>query len=169
MLLSIAGLGWTDPLHSGRPDNLQGSEVNLTSVENEILTEESVPTAAAGNKPKYPGIPVTCSGNHLMAEHVETRITEGGIFYPITPSTEGEALSAGVCAGKAGCLGEPEDYHRALARGKTARKPPKSNPLGAILRRIACQSPGCFSLTGPRKLFTRRAGFCRDLLFHGYS
>jgi pyruvate-ferredoxin/flavodoxin oxidoreductase len=40
-------------------------------------------------KPKYPGIRVTCNGNQLVTQHVETRITEGGVFYPITPSTEG--------------------------------------------------------------------------------
>ena len=40
-------------------------------------------------KPKYPGIRVTCNGNYLVTKHVETRITEGGVFYPITPSTEG--------------------------------------------------------------------------------
>ena len=39
--------------------------------------------------PKYPGVRVTCNGNQLVAQHVETRITEGGVFYPITPSTEG--------------------------------------------------------------------------------
>lgn len=39
--------------------------------------------------PKYPGIPVTCNGNQLVTQWVETRITEGGVFYPITPSTEG--------------------------------------------------------------------------------
>ncbi|MGK0190635.1 MAG: pyruvate-ferredoxin/flavodoxin oxidoreductase [Verrucomicrobiales bacterium] len=39
--------------------------------------------------PKFPGIPTTCNGNQLVAEHVEVRITEGGVFYPITPSTEG--------------------------------------------------------------------------------
>ena len=43
-------------------------------------------------KPKYPGIPVTVNGNFLVAKCVETRITEGGIFYPITPSTEGGEL-----------------------------------------------------------------------------
>ncbi len=43
-------------------------------------------------KPKYPGIRVTCSGNQLVAQYVETRVTEGGIFYPITPSTEGGEL-----------------------------------------------------------------------------
>ncbi len=39
--------------------------------------------------PKYPGIAITCNGNQLVAEHVEVRVTEGGVFYPITPSTEG--------------------------------------------------------------------------------
>ncbi|MCC7376804.1 MAG: 2-oxoacid:acceptor oxidoreductase family protein [Verrucomicrobiales bacterium] len=43
-------------------------------------------------KPKYPGIRVTCNGNQLVAQWVETRITEGGVFYPITPSTEGGEL-----------------------------------------------------------------------------
>jgi pyruvate-ferredoxin/flavodoxin oxidoreductase len=39
--------------------------------------------------PKYPGFRVTCNGNYLVTQYVETRITEGGVFYPITPSTEG--------------------------------------------------------------------------------
>ena len=39
--------------------------------------------------PKYPGLRVTCNGNQLVTQYVETRITEGGVFYPITPSTEG--------------------------------------------------------------------------------
>jgi pyruvate-ferredoxin/flavodoxin oxidoreductase len=39
--------------------------------------------------PKYPGIRVTCNGNQLVTQYVETRVTEGGVFYPITPSTEG--------------------------------------------------------------------------------
>src|SRR5882724_4160503 len=42
--------------------------------------------------PKYPGIRVTCNGNQLVTQWVENRITEGGIFYPITPSTEGGEL-----------------------------------------------------------------------------
>lgn len=42
--------------------------------------------------PRYPGIRVTCNGNTLVAKYVETRITEGGVFYPITPSTEGGEL-----------------------------------------------------------------------------
>src|SRR6185436_18667658 len=47
------------------------------------------PNAAARRAPKYPGIRVTCNGNQLVTQYVETRITEGGVFYPITPSTEG--------------------------------------------------------------------------------
>lgn len=42
--------------------------------------------------PKFPGIRITCNGNTLVAKYVETRITEGGVFYPITPSTEGGEL-----------------------------------------------------------------------------
>lgn len=48
--------------------------------------------AAAAKTPKYPGIRVACNGNTLVSKHVETRITEGGVFYPITPSTEGGEL-----------------------------------------------------------------------------
>ena len=44
---------------------------------------------SAADQPKYPGVRVTCNGNQLVTEHVETRITDGGVFYPITPSTEG--------------------------------------------------------------------------------
>ena len=54
-----------------------------------------------GKKPKYPGIPITCNGNQLVGEHVEVRITEGGVFYPITPSTEGgEIYQAAYAEGK---------------------------------------------------------------------
>ena len=49
----------------------------------------SIQQPAAHAKPKYPGIRVTCNGNQLVTQYVETRITEGGVFYPITPSTEG--------------------------------------------------------------------------------
>ncbi|MCB1209990.1 MAG: hypothetical protein KDK97_11715, partial [Verrucomicrobiales bacterium] len=53
---------------------------------------------AAGSKPKYPGIRVTCNGNQLVGQYVETRITEGGVFYPITPSTEGGEIYQGAFA-----------------------------------------------------------------------
>ena len=59
--------------------------------------------------PKYPGIPVTCNGNQLVAQHVETRITEGGVFYPITPSTEGgEIYQQSYAQGELNVFGHPK-------------------------------------------------------------
>jgi pyruvate-ferredoxin/flavodoxin oxidoreductase len=40
----------------------------------------------------FPGIRITANGNQLVSYHTETRITDAGIFYPITPSTEGGEL-----------------------------------------------------------------------------
>src|ERR1017187_1630335 len=56
------------------------------------------PVKSGPAAPKYPGLRVTCNGNFLVAEHVETRITEGGVFYPITPSTEGGEIYQGSYA-----------------------------------------------------------------------
>jgi pyruvate-ferredoxin/flavodoxin oxidoreductase len=36
--------------------------------------------ASALPKAKYPGIRVTCNGNQLVTQYVETRITDGGVF-----------------------------------------------------------------------------------------
>src|ERR1700751_2079202 len=55
-------------------------------------------SAPARRAPKYPGIRVTCNGNQLVTQYVETRITEGGVFYPITPSTEGGEIYQGSYA-----------------------------------------------------------------------
>ncbi|HWA95110.1 MAG TPA: 2-oxoacid:acceptor oxidoreductase family protein [Terracidiphilus sp.] len=44
------------------------------------------------NKVRYPGIRVTANGNQLVSYHTETRIADAGVFYPITPSTEGGEL-----------------------------------------------------------------------------
>src|ERR1700756_116348 len=41
---------------------------------------------------RYPGIRVTANGNQLVSYHTETRIADSGVFYPITPSTEGGEL-----------------------------------------------------------------------------
>jgi pyruvate-ferredoxin/flavodoxin oxidoreductase len=38
--------------------------------------------------PRYPGIRITTNGNQLVSYYTEARITDGGVFYPITPSTE---------------------------------------------------------------------------------
>jgi pyruvate-ferredoxin/flavodoxin oxidoreductase len=42
--------------------------------------------------PRYPGIRVTANGNQLVSYHTETRVADAGVFYPITPSTEGGEL-----------------------------------------------------------------------------
>ena len=42
--------------------------------------------------PKYPGQRITANGNQLVAYHTEARVTDGGVYYPITPSTEGGEL-----------------------------------------------------------------------------
>jgi pyruvate/2-oxoacid:ferredoxin oxidoreductase alpha subunit len=54
-----------------------------------VPVPDKTKSPASHRRPKYPGKRVTCNGNQLVTEHVETRITEGGVFYPITPSTEG--------------------------------------------------------------------------------
>src|SRR5205809_7744974 len=58
----------------------------LTSVD---PNQEKAKSSPERRLPKYPGIRVTCNGNQLVTQYVETRITEAGVFYPITPSTEG--------------------------------------------------------------------------------
>jgi pyruvate-ferredoxin/flavodoxin oxidoreductase len=49
-------------------------------------------TTAGRNHARYPGIRVTANGNQLVSYHTETRIADAGVFYPITPSTEGGEL-----------------------------------------------------------------------------
>ena len=59
--------------------------------------------------PKYPGIRITSTGNHLVAKHTEARISDGGVFYPITPSTEGgELFQAAFAEGKLNVFGRPK-------------------------------------------------------------
>ncbi|MDR3749988.1 MAG: 2-oxoacid:acceptor oxidoreductase family protein, partial [Terracidiphilus sp.] len=41
---------------------------------------------------RFPGIRITANGNQLVSYHTETRIADAGVFYPITPSTEGGEL-----------------------------------------------------------------------------
>lgn len=38
--------------------------------------------------PPFPGIRITTNGNQLVSYHTEARLTDAGVFYPITPSTE---------------------------------------------------------------------------------
>src|SRR3954463_9217334 len=98
-----------------------------------MSSTSTVPNAEARPKsqstrrtPKYPGIRVTCNGNQLVTQWVEVRITDGGIFYPITPSTEGgEIYQASYATGELNVWGgqkvaaETEGEHSAQG-GATA-------------------------------------------------
>src|SRR5271167_5216990 len=79
--------------------------MNQTStVETEIEAKAAKP---ANSAPKYPGVRVTCNGNQLVAQYVEIRVTEGGVFYPITPSTEGgEIYQASFASGELNVWGQ---------------------------------------------------------------
>ena len=74
-----------------------------------IQGKTAAPARPQFTKPKYPGIHVTCNGNQLVANYVETRITEGGIYYPITPSTEGgEIYQQSYAQGELNVFGQPK-------------------------------------------------------------
>ena len=56
--------------------------------------------------PRFPGIRITTNGNQLVSYHTEARITQGGVFYPITPSTEmGEQYQQSFAEGKLDVFG----------------------------------------------------------------
>jgi pyruvate-ferredoxin/flavodoxin oxidoreductase len=56
--------------------------------------------------PPFPGIRVTTNGNHLVSDLTEVRLTDGGVFYPITPSTEmGEDYQLSVAQGRLNVFG----------------------------------------------------------------
>ncbi len=58
--------------------------------------------------PKYPGVRITANGNQLISTYTETRLSEAGIFYPITPSTEaGELFQQAYAEGKLNVFGRP--------------------------------------------------------------
>jgi len=58
------------------------------------------------SKPRFPGIRITTNGNQLVSYFTEARITEGGVFYPITPSTEqGEMYQQAFAEGKLNVFG----------------------------------------------------------------
>jgi pyruvate-ferredoxin/flavodoxin oxidoreductase len=59
------------------------------------------------SRPRYPGIRVTANGNQLVSYHTETRIADAGVFYPITPSTEGgELYQQAFAEGKLNAFGK---------------------------------------------------------------
>ncbi len=56
--------------------------------------------------PPFPGTRITTNGNQLVAYHTEARLTQGGVFYPITPSTEmGENYELAFAEGKLDVFG----------------------------------------------------------------
>jgi pyruvate-ferredoxin/flavodoxin oxidoreductase len=58
-------------------------------------------------RPRFPGIRVTANGNQLVSYHTEARIAEAGVFYPITPSTEGgELYQQAFAEGKLNVFGQ---------------------------------------------------------------
>ncbi len=64
-------------------------------------------TSKSGQTPQFPGTRITTNGNQLVAYHTEARITDGGIFYPITPSTEmGESYQLAYAEGKLNVFGD---------------------------------------------------------------
>ncbi len=59
--------------------------------------------------PKYPGIRITTNGNQIVSYHTEARITQAGVFYPITPSTEmGENYQLAFAEGVLDVFGNPK-------------------------------------------------------------
>ena len=61
------------------------------------------------NQPAYPGIRVTTDGNHLVSSFTEVRYTDGGVFYPITASTQmGEDYQLAYSQGKLNVFGQPK-------------------------------------------------------------
>ena len=83
---------------TGRPCDCLLKSVPMSQVSESAKKTGTSPAKPNPTAPKYPGVRVTCNGNFLVAEHVETRITEGGVFYPITPSTEGGEIYQGSYA-----------------------------------------------------------------------
>ncbi|MBI4569292.1 MAG: 2-oxoacid:acceptor oxidoreductase family protein, partial [Planctomycetes bacterium] len=61
------------------------------------------------SRPKYPGIRVTTNGNTLVSYYTEARLSDAGIFYPITPSTEmGENYQLAWAEGRLNVFGRPK-------------------------------------------------------------
>ncbi len=58
-------------------------------------------------QPRYPGVRINTNGNQLVSYYTEARIADGGVFYPITPSTEmGEMFQQAFAEGKLNVFGQ---------------------------------------------------------------
>jgi hypothetical protein len=102
------------------------------------------------SRPRYPGIRVTANGNQLVSYHTETRIAEAGVFYPITPSTEGgELYQQAFAEGKLNVFGrntiavEAEGEHAAQA----VRSRTPFAEAGGQLRRAKASCTASSSIT----------------------
>ncbi len=61
------------------------------------------------DRPRYPGIRITTKGNQLVGYYAEARITEGGVLYPSTTSSErAEYLHPAFAEGKLDAFGKCE-------------------------------------------------------------
>lgn len=68
------------------------------------IKEEKTKGSAA--KPKYQGTRITTNGNQLVSYYTEARLSDAGIFYPITPSTEmGELYQLSFAQGELNVFG----------------------------------------------------------------
>jgi pyruvate-ferredoxin/flavodoxin oxidoreductase len=80
----------------GRPSSL--GHAPAAKARRRRVSKHAVTVAALkGNdvvesKAPFPGIRVTANGNQLVSYHTESRLSDAGVFYPITPSTEGGEL-----------------------------------------------------------------------------
>ncbi len=72
-------------------------------------TDENLTSASKNGKqtPPFPGIRLTTNGNQLVSYYTEARVTDGGVFYPITPSTEmGENYQLSFAEGNLNVFGD---------------------------------------------------------------
>ena len=104
---------------------------------------------AMKNRPRYPGIRVTANGNQLVSYHTETRIADAGVFYPITPSTEGgELYQQAFAEGKLNVFGAQHDRRRGRRRARRAGRRHRALGLRQARRQLH---------VGPGRRLRRRA------------
>lgn len=93
-------------------------------------------------KPKYQGERITTNGNQLVAAYTEALICDGGVFYPITPSTE-----------------QGENYQLQFAKGQLNAFGKSSVAIEAEGEHAAQGGAIAFSITGKRAVnFTSGQG-----------
>ena len=107
-------------------------------------------------RPRYPGIRVTANGNQLVSYHTETRIADAGVFYPITPSTEGgELYQQAFAEGKLNVFGAQHDRRRGRRRARRAGR--RDRALGVRQARRQLHVRARASSTASSSITTRPA------------